>query len=213
MAAPARTKVPNPARDAARGDLVARIRRAIADHVADGGSLDSLTVARLAAIAGISRSTFYVHFADKGGLMLALLDVVEPVLLDAGRPLWSRRAVLSEAELLDGVERIVDVHRTHATELAAISEVRTYDAAVAERHRALVDAVSDDIAAHAAWAQQHGVAASDGDPAEIAFWIARVLFRALPFYLWPADADETDARVGELARVLHRALYARQAAA
>jgi AcrR family transcriptional regulator len=75
---PAKIEVlPRPAHSSAREELRAsqrgRLICAIADSVADKGYTDT-TVADVIATAGVSRRTFYEHFADKQDCFLAAYD-------------------------------------------------------------------------------------------------------------------------------------------
>lgn len=204
---PEQANTPTAARTLARAELVARLGRAIGVLALDGVRPDALSVDRLTTAAGISRSTFYVHFPDRGALMCALIDTLEPTLLAAGSALWDRRRPPSAAEVRESVERVVDAHRSEAAVMAAITEAGTAHPEVSVRLRRLLREEETRVAAHVEWARSAGLCAPDLVPDGTAFWVVRMLYRGLPIHLWPADADATDVRVAALSQVLGRMLY------
>lgn len=119
-----RRREPHPGRRAsADAEILAATRRLLAD----GANFTELGVQRIAAAAGISRSTFYVHFRDKSDLLMRL----------AGPMLDTLFSVASAWEPADGPEgledtfsRVLDIYREHGGVLRAINEVSAYDEAV-----------------------------------------------------------------------------------
>jgi AcrR family transcriptional regulator len=117
-----------PASAGHRSASEAKILEATERLLADGASFTELGVQRIAAEAGIGRTTFYVHFADKTALLLRLIDQVV-----------ARAFELTEADLANGpgamVASMVDiVHhwRKNWYLLAATLEAIGYDPAVRE---------------------------------------------------------------------------------
>src|SRR5882724_12410734 len=75
---------------AERRDLIkARLLAAVESLLAEGESFTELSVERLVSLAGVSRSTFYVYFEDKGELIRAWLTEIISELDVAAQEWWS----------------------------------------------------------------------------------------------------------------------------
>lgn len=108
-----------------------------------GASFTELGVERLAAQAGISRSTFYVHFQDKGDLARKLTRTVLIELREVSRRWWEVAEHAVRADLETSITAIVDVYRRHAAAFTAVVETATYDTSVTEELRVLVQEIID----------------------------------------------------------------------
>src|SRR3954462_1652982 len=116
-----------------------RTEQAIVDAtltlLAEGPAFADLGIDQIVKRAGLSRPTFYAYFRDKRDLVLRLgasleqdlRQVAEPWL--AGEPGTARETVAA----------VLDVFRTRAPAVRAITEAATYDPEVAEFWRALHD--------------------------------------------------------------------------
>jgi TetR/AcrR family transcriptional regulator, ethionamide resistance regulator len=104
-----------------------------------GTPFTRLGVSEIATAAGIARSTFYVHFADKSDLLLRLAARAVADLRDALDRWWTQRRSGDEGGMTECMMRVIDAYRAHATVLAAVGEVAGYDPAVATVWRDRVD--------------------------------------------------------------------------
>lgn len=110
-----------------------------------GASLAGLSVNRIVEASGVSRATFYLHFADKRQLVQRLGEtelitfqrVTESFLADSGA---------GRDELAETVSELVDLWRSHAGVLSSLIEMAEYDADSRETWRAIVQAVAASIA-------------------------------------------------------------------
>lgn len=93
-----------------------------------------LTVGGLMAHTRLGRSSFYVHFADIGALVAALLERLEGELWEAAKA-WTHTAVEGEAALDAAIDGVVDVWVRHGPVLRAIIEAGATDAEVAKLWR------------------------------------------------------------------------------
>jgi AcrR family transcriptional regulator len=126
----------------------------------DGMAVAHLSVDRIVAEAGVSRSTFYLHFPDKRELVTRLAEedmrdwreVAEPLLADP-------RAARDACERI--VREIVTGWRGHAAVGRGLVELTTYDEGALEAWRAAIGGVGDLVADHlrARWA----LSGFDGD--------------------------------------------------
>jgi AcrR family transcriptional regulator len=91
------------------------------------GSFTEVSVERLAAAAGISRSTFYVHFQDKGDLVRKLAKTVPTQLREVSDRWWTVAEQADPTQLKAAVAAIVDIYRRHPAAFTAMAETATYD--------------------------------------------------------------------------------------
>lgn len=112
-----------------------------------GSAMAALSVDRIAAEAGVSRSTFYLHFPDKRNLIARLAEqelsewreISMPLLADphAGREMLARI-----------VGEVIGAWRAHAAVVSGIIELSEYDAEAREAWAAAIDSIALGVAAH-----------------------------------------------------------------
>ncbi len=106
-----------------------------------GNSFTQVSVEQLAAEAGISRATFYLHFRDKGELVARLMARVTTEIVEAAS-LVSPETV-TQAELRKTVKAVVTIYRRHYAVMAAIVETAAYDDQVDALFRDMMDRLVD----------------------------------------------------------------------
>ncbi|MCG5440365.1 TetR/AcrR family transcriptional regulator [Micromonospora foliorum] len=115
-----------------RAAVEARVLAATERLLREGTRFTDLGVQRIAAEAGVARSTFYTHFRDKTELLMRLAGTMRESSFDRtgewdpgepGDPL---------ARLTEIFADVIRIYRTYAPVLAAVSEVAAYDEAVRE---------------------------------------------------------------------------------
>lgn len=106
-----------------------------------GHSFTQVSVEQLAAEAGISRATFYLHFRDKGELVARLMARVTTQIIDAAS-LGSPETVSYE-ELRKTVRAVVNAYRRHYAVMAAIVETAAYDEQVDALFQAMMEQLVD----------------------------------------------------------------------
>ncbi|MEU0537487.1 TetR/AcrR family transcriptional regulator [Amycolatopsis tolypomycina] len=121
-----------------REELERRLFAATEELVAEGDGFTELSVERLAAAAGISRSTFYVHFEDKGDLVRRLATTVLAELREVSATWW---ATADPAGLTAAITAIVEVYRRRAAAFTIITETAAYDPTVAAEVRTLMQSI------------------------------------------------------------------------
>lgn len=102
-----------------------RVLRAALELAAEGPYRD-LTVDRIARAAGISRSAFYTHFADKHELLLAALGEVSDELDRTAERMWRTRGAPALRVRL-ALRGVVSLYAEHLELLGIATEVSTYD--------------------------------------------------------------------------------------
>lgn len=125
-----------------RGQVLATVERLLEQ----GESFTALGVGRIADEAGVARSAFYTHFADKADLLMTLTD-------SATDELFAAASAWIHSDLESGVEALartqlhsIGVFRRHAAVLAAYAEVGAYDTDVAEFWASRIEKLIDEFA-------------------------------------------------------------------
>src|SRR5262245_31017008 len=103
-------------RESVQAELLGAVERLLER----GESYTELSVERLVAEAGVSRSTFYVYFEDKGDLLRALADEVVVEISQAGRTWWDLPPYASKADVRDALWRVFTVYRDHRAVFGAV---------------------------------------------------------------------------------------------
>ncbi|GAA4737101.1 TetR/AcrR family transcriptional regulator [Actinomycetospora chibensis] len=195
------------ARPQRREENLRRLLRAVEELLAEGTSFTELSVERLATRAGVSRSTFYVHFADKGSLLRELTaDLVER-LLAAGRGWWGRDAPRSHADMRERAAVIVETYRPHAELMRAFTETSGHDPAVREAFRELTGRYVEELTDHIERGQRAGTVRRDlpaRGTAEMLTWMAE---RGLDQMLRGADDEAAGRTVDAFTAIVWNALY------
>lgn len=130
------------ARTQRRGAAEARIFEALERLLRAGERFTTLGVQRIADEAGVARSTFYVHFADKTELLLRFEETTTRTIFDAAEA-WSEQSELTVEGLRDAVAAMLASYRDHAWAYAALAEVAAYDPEVAAAWSARVESFAE----------------------------------------------------------------------
>ncbi|MBE1490100.1 TetR/AcrR family transcriptional regulator [Plantactinospora soyae] len=121
-----RRRAPNPDH---RASVEAQVLAATERLLVEGASFTDLGVQRIAAEAGVARSTFYTHFKDKSELLIRLAGTMRTAGFDIASA-WE--PVTGPGALTEAFGQVVGIYRQYAAVLAAVNEVAAYDAAVRE---------------------------------------------------------------------------------
>lgn len=112
--------------------------------LAGGTSYIALSVEQLCSEAGVARSTFYVHFRDKGDLVTRVAGRMLDQLSEAAEAWWVPGA--DRGELLAATRELIDVYARHREVFAALTETAAYDADLRSVQEAMVDAHAEPLA-------------------------------------------------------------------
>lgn len=115
----------------------ARLIEATERLLATGTPYIGLSVEQLCSEAGVARSTFYVHFRDKGELVIRVGERMLGQLTEAAGAWWGPGA--SRDELLAATRRLVDIYAAHRNVMLALSETAVYDPELRAIQEAMVD--------------------------------------------------------------------------
>ncbi|RZT82250.1 TetR family transcriptional regulator [Micromonospora violae] len=115
-----------------RAAVEARVLAATERLLREGVRFTDLGVQRIAAEAGVARSTFYTHFRDKTELLMRLAGTMRETSFDRTGE-WSPAGPGDPlAALTEVFADVIRIYRTYAPVLAAVSEVAAYDEVVRE---------------------------------------------------------------------------------
>jgi AcrR family transcriptional regulator len=162
-----------------------RTRQAIlegATELATLDGLDGLSIGRLAAHIGLSKSGLYAHFGSKEELQLATIAAAEEI--------FDREVAAAAREREPGVAQLLGFCEAYLSYLergvfpggcffaSANTELDTHEGPVKERLRELMAASLDAFAAMVREAQARGEVGRGTDPEQLAFEIDALLHAA-----------------------------------
>jgi AcrR family transcriptional regulator len=123
---------------------------AVEDLLAAGRSFVELSVQEIADAAGVARSTFYVHFADKTELLIRLAEASMADIFAEAEAWMTGDQTGGVAELQGVCRRIISDYRAHRPLLEAVGAATAYDPEVFRWWRARLQAFIDVTAARLA---------------------------------------------------------------
>jgi AcrR family transcriptional regulator len=99
--------------------------------LAEDTPFKDLTVDQISRLAGVSRTAFYIHYRDKGELLMEAVEEVAAALYEQADRWWHGEG--EPAELVrDAVGGVARVWESQARVLSAVTEAATYDEEVRE---------------------------------------------------------------------------------
>ncbi|MEH0931066.1 TetR/AcrR family transcriptional regulator [Micromonospora sp. CPCC 205558] len=115
-----------------RAAVEARVLAATERLLKEGIRFTDLGVQRIAAEAGVARSTFYTHFRDKTELLMRLAGTMRESSFDRTDEWHPGEPGDPLARLTEVFADVIRIYRTYAPVLAAVNEVATYDESIRE---------------------------------------------------------------------------------
>ena len=166
-----------------------------------------LSVEAIITAGGISRSTFYVYFDDKGDLLVAMAQDVIGDLLADGASWWELPVDGTREDLRKALRVPIDTYRKHRTILGAIAETAAYDPRAQEQQQNLINQVVSALTTYVGDAQHAGVADAHLDAARTAQWLIWMIERGLYQLVGTADDDEVERQLDSLVEIVWRVVY------
>ncbi|MCT9931864.1 TetR/AcrR family transcriptional regulator [Planotetraspora sp. A-T 1434] len=167
------TRRPSTAAAGRRAAAEARTLDVVERLLAEGASFTELSVERIAAEAGLSRSTFYLYFRDKTELILRLAASLKSGIFQVGVE-WRADGIADGLEgLAEAYLQIIRHYRRRPATYAAVLEVAGYDRTVRDALQAGQQRFIDRIAGRLAREQRAGRTSPDFDPeraAQVMAW-------------------------------------------
>jgi AcrR family transcriptional regulator len=179
----------------------------VEELVENGVKYADLSVEAIITAGGISRSTFYVYFDDKGDLLVAMAQDVIGDLLADGASWWELPVDATREDLHKALRGPIDTYRKHRTILGAIAETAAYDPGAREQQQNLIDQVVTALTTYIGEAQRAGVADVHLDAARTAQWLIWMIERGLYQLVGTADDGEVERQLDSLAEIVWRVVY------
>jgi AcrR family transcriptional regulator len=190
-------------REAVQADLLGAVERLLER----GEGYTELSVERLVAEAGISRSTFYVYFEDKGDLLSALSEEVIVEVSEAGRRWWDLPPDAPKQDVRAALKEVFNTYQQHRAVFAAVVDSAAYDTRVRNQFGALVLGLITELADHIRKGQAEGYVRQGLDPDRTAAWLTWMAERGLHQLVADASEEESDRLVDSLADIVWNTLY------
>jgi TetR/AcrR family transcriptional regulator, ethionamide resistance regulator len=183
--------VTRPARDDSHRAIVEQqVLEAVERLLAGGESFTSLPIQRIAAEAGMARTTFYGHFRDKPSLLVRLTESATLRLFAAAAD-WVRDPASTREDLDDTLAQLISEYRKHRSLLRAVNELASYEPAVEDYWRAAIDAFAALLSERIARDQAAGLIPAGVSATTTATWIAWGTERTIAMHV---AAHPTDTR-------------------
>lgn len=193
-----------------RDEMSRRLLEAFEEHLATA-SFTEVSVDRLVSQAGVSRSAFYLHFADKVDLLRMLYSGVVVELIESAETWWSLPPEATKAEILEGFEILLETYRRHERVMRAVAEVASYDQDMREQFDAMMGQAVQRVAQHIVLGQRSGAVRDGLDPEPVAACLTWMTERVLLQVLGTADRDEAQRHLVAMVDVYWHTLYGARA--
>ncbi|EHN10623.1 Transcriptional regulator TetR family [Patulibacter medicamentivorans] len=187
-----------------RGKLLAVVERLLED----GESFTEISVERMVSEAGVSRSTFYVYFEDKGDLLTAWFEEIRAEVTEAADSWWALTAEATRDDVRAALDRIVKTYRPHTTLMAAVYDAAAYDANVRELVTEMMDSNVAGLRKHIKAGQKAGFVDDSLLPAQTAGWLTWMAERGLHQLVRTATPAELDKLIDAYTDIVWNTLYA-----
>jgi AcrR family transcriptional regulator len=204
---PSVTRTTTSDRAARREQIIAKLLDAVERLLESGESFTEISVERLVTEAGISRSTFYVYFEDKGTLLRALSADVITQLTGAARVWWELPPGAPREDVRRAMDGIVAAYRPHALLMGAVVDASSYDTGVRDEFGGMLDGIVGAVAEHIRHGQQQGSIRSGLDPQAVAGWLTWMTERGLYQLVRHADDKGIDRFADALTTIVWNTLY------
>jgi AcrR family transcriptional regulator len=208
---PSVTRRPRTRREERRADTLRRLSQALEKLLEEGESFTEISVDRLVSEAGISRSTFYVYFEDKGDLLRAVTETLTSDFLEACKDWWELPPRRTREELHQAFRGMYDAYRPQHALMAAVAETAAYDPGTRDAYQEMVDVFVAGVADHIRRGQKTKQIDSDLDAKRVAAWLTWMIERGLYQFAATAPKAQADKYVAAWTDIIWNTLYARNA--
>lgn len=203
---PPTTRNKQSARDSRRVAIRDKLRQALETLHAGGMRYTEISVEKLSAEAGLTRTTFYAYFQDKADVLMAWLEHLHAE-SDTVPPGWTTRdRAPTRSELREDIADALARYRPHVAVLAAARDTALFEPRVNIAYRGLVQSSVDDLSDHIRRGRRGGWIKPDLPPTEIATWLASMVHRALSTTP-PLDHDADAERLDDYVDIFWNTLY------
>src|SRR5436189_191012 len=171
-AMPSVTRKSQTTRAARRAELRERLLEVVERLLAQGESFTEMSVEQLVSEAGLSRSTFYVYFEDKGDLLSEWLGDIINQVAESSQQWYSLSTDATREDLRRALAHVVQTYAPHTTLMAAVLDASTYDPSVREGVTEIMNRNVAGLRHHIREGQKAGFVDPKLLPQETAEWLA-----------------------------------------
>jgi AcrR family transcriptional regulator len=186
-----------------------KVMRALLPMLERGERYTKLSVEHIAREAGISRTTFYVYFEDKGDLLVKLAEDIMDSVQEAADRWWSLPPGASRAQVYEALRGVIDVYATHGPVMQAVVELAAYDDRVRSSFRRSLEESRRGLRSHIERGLEGGWVRSGVDAQRTTEWLLWMSERGFYQLIRPVGSDrqELDRLADSLTSVVWYALY------
>jgi TetR/AcrR family transcriptional regulator, ethionamide resistance regulator len=192
-------------RDIEQRELTARRLLPAVERLLEDETYAEISVERIADEAGISRSSFYNYFEDKGELLQTLTAEVMGAIIDASRQWWMLPPDASKDELRVAVAHMVEIYSPHAGLMRAVADFTSRDPRVRAEFGAYMERGAEGIAGYIRDGQRAGAFRCGLDADRAALWLDWMAERGLA-QLGRRGDEDPDRAVAALTDILWKAV-------
>lgn len=204
---PSVTRKSRASRATRREDVRQRMIAAVETLLEDGSTFTELSVERIIKEAGISRSTFYAYFEDKGDLLRAVTEDLTADFLGVGQAWLALPPGATRDEVRVAFAEIFAGYRRHALLMAAVVDAASYDPKVTEQFEAMMVSFHKAIADHVRKGQKAGAIDQELDATNVAAWLTWMLERGQHQLLPGATKAKADKLLTAVTDIVYKTLY------
>lgn len=192
-------------RDIERRELTTRRLLPAVERLLERETYAEISVEQIADEAGISRSSFYNYFEDKGDLLRTLTAEVMGAIIDASRQWWMLPPEADRDELREAIAHMVDTYTPHAGLMRAVADFTSRDARVREEFDAYMQRGAEGIARYIRDGQRAAAFRPSLDADRAALWLDWMAERGLS-ELGRPGAEDPERAVTALTDIFWKAL-------
>jgi AcrR family transcriptional regulator len=205
---PSVTRKTQSARAKRRDETRKRLLDVVERLLSQGENFTEISVERLVSEAGISRSTFYVYFEDKGDLLSAWFSDIIEELVEATAGWWSLDKGATRAQLREVLDGVVRTYRPHTALMAATYDAAAYDASVRELVESMMETNVATLRKHIKKGQKEGFVDPELPAVQTAQWLTWMAERGLHQLVRQATDAELDGLIDAYTSIVWNTLYA-----
>jgi AcrR family transcriptional regulator len=158
--------------------------------------------------AGMSRSTFYVYFEDKGDLLRAWFGAIEDDIVDAAAEWFALDGSATREDLHAALTRLVQAYRPHVALMAATYDAAAYDASVRELTDKMMGGNIAGLRKHIRTGQRDGFVDASLPPEQTAQWLTWMAERGFHQLVRGATDAEVERLIDGYTAIVWNTLYA-----
>lgn len=139
---PSVTRTPRARAESASENIEQSLYNAMERLLARGSPFTTVSVGALSREAGIARSTFYLHFRDKGELVARLMTRVTDEIVRAVSLWFAASGKAGRDDLATAIRAIAEAYERYRAIMQAVVETAAYDLEVERLFHGMMDTLS-----------------------------------------------------------------------